>query len=771
MTKEEFATVIEAVLEGKSPASGQEALVEHLRSDPAAVADYVGQMRLHALLEWRQGNVASQELPATPTRIQATPTEVQVTPHRKVRWLAWSALAATILIALSILILQQPSPRTVAVAVVKESIGNDLPTTGMEVAPGPLRWEEGELVLSFRTGTTVILTGTTDAVVLDDMTLRLNSGRLIARLEPGGKVGFTVQTPSANVVDLSTEFGVEVHENGPTDVVVFEGAVEVSSTATNATVLTRLNRGEAVSVGADGESRIMVVHREPWFSAWSTRHTTGVVSEVSDNITSQSGQKCYQVIPGGLRKGALAYGDRDYTWSNIPKSLERADLVMTFNADKRQPELQLSISLAAASRLYVFTDDRAAAPEWLPAVGFTLIPGKINLQETTPGNPLRPFSIWERRQSAAGVVVLGSNDAKSMYVIAAVAEKIVVACLGDSITAGSGYPELLQRWLGNKHVVRNYGVSGATLLAKGDKPYREQTTFQTLKAGQPQVVLVMLGTNDTKAANYKHIDNFEKDLLALVDELRDLPSKPAILLLKPAPVYGAGNFGIDNERLEAGVLPAIERAAKARVLTVVDVNAALREKPELFKDRVHPVGGQEHIARSIWQALRQVSPLPEARHNLLVNAGDEEGVASWSTRGGKLAQIEEPTHTGKYALAVMYRSQSWHGPGQDVAAALEKHGPGVYEARGAVRLLNSEASGNGTLVIMLTDDRGTHYLKSAPHPLTHDLWAEFYDDIHVNWTGRLKSAFFYLETNDAATANLVVDDFSLSPPVKPLAPK
>jgi hypothetical protein len=281
----------------------------------------------------------------------------------------------------------------------------------------------------------------------------------------------------------------------------------------------------------------------------------------------------------------------------------------------------------------------------------------------------------------------------------------------------------------------------------------------------------MLGTNDTKPANYKHIDDFEKDLLALVDELRALPSKPAILLLNPAPVYGAGNFGIDNERLEAGVLPAIERAGKARELTVVDVNTALHDKPELFKDRVHPVGGQEHIVRAILPALRQVNPLPEMRENLLVNADAEEGSEGWSTRGGKLAQIEEPTHSGRFAIAVTDRSQSWHGPGQDVAAALEKHGPGVYVARGAVRLLDSETSGSGTLVIMITDDHGTHYLKSAPHPLVHDLWAEFYDDIHVSWTGRLKSAFFYLETNDVANANLVVDDFGLSPPAKPLAPK
>ncbi len=56
---------------------------------------------------------------------------------------------------------------------------------------------------------------------------------------------------------------------------------------------------------------------------------------------------------------------------------------------------------------------------------------------------------------------------------------IRVACVGDSITYGAGvenrelncYPVVLGKLLGPRFEVRNFAVSGATLLKLGDKPY------------------------------------------------------------------------------------------------------------------------------------------------------------------------------------------------------------------------------------------------------------------------------------------------------------
>lgn len=56
---------------------------------------------------------------------------------------------------------------------------------------------------------------------------------------------------------------------------------------------------------------------------------------------------------------------------------------------------------------------------------------------------------------------------------------VKVACIGNSITYGAfianrdqnSYPAQPQAYLGDGYEVRNYGVSGRTLLTQGDYPY------------------------------------------------------------------------------------------------------------------------------------------------------------------------------------------------------------------------------------------------------------------------------------------------------------
>src|ERR1700743_2827645 len=85
-------------------------------------------------------------------------------------------------------------------------------------------------------------------------------------------------------------------------------------------------------------------------------------------------------------------------------------------------------------------------------------------------------------------------------------KKIIVACIGDSITYGArlhdrdkeSYPAQLQVLLGNKYVVNNYGVNSATLLRKGNVPYWKTKEYQSALNSTPDIVFIKLGTNDTK---------------------------------------------------------------------------------------------------------------------------------------------------------------------------------------------------------------------------------------------------------------------------------
>lgn len=89
----------------------------------------------------------------------------------------------------------------------------------------------------------------------------------------------------------------------------------------------------------------------------------------------------------------------------------------------------------------------------------------------------------------------------------------LVACVGDSITYGAGipnrqhnsYPAQLGRMLqefDSRWECRNYGVSGATLLRNGDLPYVQQSAYQQARAAAPDVVIIKLGTNDSKPVNW-----------------------------------------------------------------------------------------------------------------------------------------------------------------------------------------------------------------------------------------------------------------------------
>jgi lysophospholipase L1-like esterase len=190
-------------------------------------------------------------------------------------------------------------------------------------------------------------------------------------------------------------------------------------------------------------------------------------------------------------------------------------------------------------------------------------------------------------------------------------ETIRVACVGDSITYGAGirfrtrdsYPAQLGRMLGKKWQVRNFGVSGATLLKNGDKPYWDQQALGEAMAYNPHVVIIKLGTNDTKPQNWKFKDQFVSDYADIIDQFRDLPAEPRIWICNPVPAYPE-RWGISDVRIRDEVMPLTGKVGRKRDVAVIDLYEPLSGKPELFPDKIHPnAEGAYHIAREIRAAL------------------------------------------------------------------------------------------------------------------------------------------------------------------------
>lgn len=186
----------------------------------------------------------------------------------------------------------------------------------------------------------------------------------------------------------------------------------------------------------------------------------------------------------------------------------------------------------------------------------------------------------------------------------------ILACVGDSITQGVGakrgqsWPAQAQKTLGEKWKVHNFGLSGTTLMNSGNKPYQKSKQFKAALSSNSDVVVIMLGTNDTKPANWKNsAKDYEVDYLDIISDFQKLPSRPQIYLCLPPYIAKEGRWGINNEDTKAQV-PMIKKIAKDIKCEVIDVYAALEGRDNLIPDTVHPnTAGAALIAKAVVASL------------------------------------------------------------------------------------------------------------------------------------------------------------------------
>lgn len=180
---------------------------------------------------------------------------------------------------------------------------------------------------------------------------------------------------------------------------------------------------------------------------------------------------------------------------------------------------------------------------------------------------------------------------------------IRVACIGDSITELSTYPTDLEELLGCNYYVREFGVTGSTVVVNSYTPYLYEPRFSAAKLFLPDIVVILLGTNDARADNYQSIDEFVADYKQLVGELQALESNPKIYLVKPPPIF-ENELELSNDNLVDGVIPRMEQVANDLGLPLIDVYTPLVGHPEYFVDGVHPnFDGASVIANQVYKAL------------------------------------------------------------------------------------------------------------------------------------------------------------------------
>ncbi len=197
------------------------------------------------------------------------------------------------------------------------------------------------------------------------------------------------------------------------------------------------------------------------------------------------------------------------------------------------------------------------------------------------------------------------------------AATIKVACIGDSITSGFGngvttpYPYALSLLLGSGYTVNNYGVISTTMLKKGDNPYWSTQSFTDSSNWLPDIVIIMLGSNDSKSYNWQYKSEFVANYKEMIYHYKNLSSNPTVYVSTSPTVYNGdiGNYGITNPVVTGEVVPLTIQAANETGCKIIDVNTATQGMSQNFPDYVHPNdAGYQVIANTVYNGITGSTP-------------------------------------------------------------------------------------------------------------------------------------------------------------------
>jgi hypothetical protein len=330
-----------------------------------------------------------------------------------------------------------------------------------------VRLTRGQLRMDFACGATVTMRSPAALEVISPMRTRMVLGTLKAHVATGGE-GFTVETPRTTVVDLGTDFGIDVSRHGSTDVIVFKGAVDLHSDGVHGIKSRqRLIAGEGVRVSGEGTASRIVSILDSQFSMAESRRgrdRTPVISEVRDNIRRGESWNYYEIVHGGMREDAKAFVDREHEWNGVyalgmPRYLLGADYVKTFNDDKFNREVEIRVTIARPAVLYVLLDKRSPVPDWLRSrffntgdeIGldgskYTRFGDRKSLGVGAGTSIDDVFSVWRLDVPAADTITLGAiqagGETHNMYGIVAVPMEIHAS--RDDFPGSASHPT--QKW-------------------------------------------------------------------------------------------------------------------------------------------------------------------------------------------------------------------------------------------------------------------------------------------------------------------------------------
>lgn len=432
--------------------SEAEELCQLLSRSEAARDEYWRLIAVHAELQWElggKGGVEEGDFRSEPA--SGGGLELNAGTQRWTPGLAWAAIAAALLMSASLAgwALQQTGRSGESVAVASsQPIGDIAPlvdasswsfgrpgaSNSTAVFEGDTLWlDKGALELRLTTNTVALLEAPAIVQTVSTDRFRVIRGSIKVEVAKGAE-GFSVETSSAEVIDLGTVFSVSVNGDA-TDLVVFDGEVDLKVASGALDVdepAKRFHAGEAVQVRENGTlSRIVQVKQSQVAAGDTQAETAPLITAVRDDNVRDDFWRFYEIVPGGMREDATAFVDRPHEWNGadhvgMPAYLLGGDYVKTFNDDKVTRDLKIEVNLDRAATLYVLLDTRVTPPDWLlesfeetgdligvDEVHYAFDPmrtPKPNELAVGPGRSInRRHTVWKRVVDEPGVVQLGAN--------------------------------------------------------------------------------------------------------------------------------------------------------------------------------------------------------------------------------------------------------------------------------------------------------------------------------------------------------------------------
>lgn len=199
--------------------------------------------------------------------------------------------------------------------------------------------------------------------------------------------------------------------------------------------------------------------------------------------------------------------------------------------------------------------------------------------------------------------------------------QVRIACVGDSITYGHGisnweknnYPARLGKLMGKDYHVQSFGVPGRAVQDNSDQPYRVLEHYQKSLEYEADIIVFMMGTNDSKPENWFGEEAFKEAMLSLLDSYLAGEKQPQIYLCTPAKAFFTEGFtgNVTEYDIQPEIVDVIDgiirQIAEERGYPLIDIYTLTAENPEWFeKDGVHPSNaGAAAIAQAVHEALTE----------------------------------------------------------------------------------------------------------------------------------------------------------------------